>query len=84
MKKNILFALAVILLAGVIAVTRVMTRTEGATARVEITDAETMRVIESFLGQSKEFALDGEPRWVWPWEGPCDGMFVAKMKRLAT
>ncbi|MFQ8832356.1 MAG: NusG domain II-containing protein [Ruthenibacterium lactatiformans] len=29
MKKNILFALAVILLAGVIAVTRVMTRTEG-------------------------------------------------------
>ena len=42
MKKNILFALAVILLAGVIAVTRVMTRTEGATARVEITDAETI------------------------------------------
>ena len=39
MKKNILFALAVILLAGVIAVTRVMTRTEGTTARVEITDA---------------------------------------------
>ena len=37
MKKNILFALAVILLAGVIAVTRVMTRTEGTTARVEIT-----------------------------------------------
>ncbi len=34
MKKNILFALAVILLAGVIAVTRVMTRTEGTTARV--------------------------------------------------
>ena len=33
MKKNILFALAVILLAGVIAVTRVMTRTEGTTAR---------------------------------------------------
>ena len=29
MKKNILFALAVILLAGVIAVTRGMTRTEG-------------------------------------------------------
>ena len=42
MKKNILFALAVILLAGVIAVTRVMTRTEGTTARVEITDAETI------------------------------------------
>ena len=36
MKKNILFALAVILLAGVIAVTRVTT------ARVEITDAETI------------------------------------------
>ena len=35
MKKNILFALAVILLAGVIAVTRVMTRTEGTTARVD-------------------------------------------------
>ena len=42
MKKNILFALAVILLAGVIAVTRVMTRTEGATARVEITDADEL------------------------------------------
>ena len=42
MKKNILFALAVILLAGVIAVTRVMTRTEGTTARVEITDAEEL------------------------------------------
>ena len=42
MKKNILFALAVILLAGVIAVTRVMARTEGTTARVEITDAETI------------------------------------------
>lgn len=42
MKKNILFALAIILLAVVISVVNVMTRTQGATARVEITDAETI------------------------------------------
>lgn len=42
MKKNILFALAVILLAGMIAVIGGITREEGSTARVEITDAETI------------------------------------------
>ena len=42
MNTNILFALTDKMLADVIAVTRVMTRTEGTTARVEITDAETI------------------------------------------
>ncbi len=46
MKKNILFALAVILLAGVIAVTRVMTRTEGAPVTLEVSEGR-IRFINS-------------------------------------
>ena len=46
-----------------------------------LTNAETVGMIDSFLNRRTDFALDGEPRWVWPWEGPCDGMFIAKMRR---
>ncbi len=46
-----------------------------------LTSAETVDVIDSFLNRRTDFVLDGEPRWVWPWEGPCDGMFIAKMRR---
>ena len=46
-----------------------------------LTNAETVDMIDSFLNRRTDFFLDGEPRWVWPWEGPCDGMFIAKMRR---
>ena len=46
-----------------------------------LTNAETVDMIDSFLNRRTDFALDGESRWVWPWEGPCDGMFIAKMRR---
>jgi len=44
-----------------------------------ITGLETMDVINAFLHDRKDFALDTPPHWIWPWEGPCDGMFVARM-----
>ena len=62
MKKNILFALAVILLAGVITVTRVMTRTEGTTARVEITDG-TYEISEGKLPVTLEVS-EGRIRFI--------------------
>jgi 16S rRNA (cytosine967-C5)-methyltransferase len=57
-----------------------------------VTHAETVGVIEAFLHDHDDFALDpvehpltGEPTrgtvWIWPWEGPCDGMFIARLKR---
>ena len=46
-----------------------------------ITDIETTDVIHAFLGEQEGFTLDAEPHWIWPWDGPCDGMFVASMRR---
>lgn len=46
-----------------------------------ITGLETIEVINAFLRDRKDFTLDAEPRWIWPWDGPCDGMFVARMRR---
>jgi 16S rRNA (cytosine967-C5)-methyltransferase len=57
-----------------------------------VTEAETNDVIRSFLATHSNFALDpldhplagaranGELR-VWPWDGPCDGMYIARMRR---
>jgi 16S rRNA (cytosine967-C5)-methyltransferase len=44
-----------------------------------ITSAETVDIIEPFLRERKDFTLDTAPHWIWPWDGPCDGMFVARM-----
>ena len=49
-------------------------------------------VVESFLRDRGDFALDPAPHpltgkmedgtfWVWPWDGPCDGMYVVRMRR---
>lgn len=56
-----------------------------------ITTAETVAVVERFLRQHSEFRLAPVPHpltgaltdgtlWVWPWDGPCDGMFIARMR----
>ncbi len=56
-------------------------------------DAENEAVVESFLTESPGFALEpcphpltgagtpGMPR-IWPWDGDCDAMFVARLKRI--
>lgn len=46
-----------------------------------ITGPETMGVINAFLRDRNDFTLDTTPRWIWPWDGPCDGMFVVRMQR---
>ena len=58
-----------------------------------ITRTETLDVLSDFLAahaefQSERFAhpLTGAPvadgmAWVWPWDGPCDGMFIARLRR---
>ncbi|MBN1270352.1 MAG: RsmB/NOP family class I SAM-dependent RNA methyltransferase [Kiritimatiellae bacterium] len=59
-----------------------------------ITRAETVDVVRAFLSGQTEFqpadathpltgAPTREPVWVWPWDGPCDGMFIARMRRAA-
>ena len=59
-----------------------------------VTTAETVGVIEPFLNERPEFLPEtmvhplrktGERGviWIWPWEGPCDGMFIARMRRQA-
>jgi 16S rRNA C967 or C1407 C5-methylase (RsmB/RsmF family) len=47
-----------------------------------VTGIETMDIINAFLRDRNDFALDTAPHWIWPWDGPCDGMFVARMKCL--
>ena len=57
-----------------------------------ITITETVDVIDAFLHERSDFALEealhpitkrtGQGTfWIWPWDGPCDGMFVARMRR---
>ena len=46
-----------------------------------VTSLETMDVINAFLRERKAFTLDTAPHWIWPWDGPCDGMFVARMRK---
>ena len=60
-----------------------------------LTTIETAGVIGEFLRLRPDFRLQPFPNpltgattdgklWIWPWEGPCDGMFVAKMARVAS
>jgi len=56
------------------------------------TDAETIGIIQPFLFAHPEFKLepvkhpldgrttDGQV-WIWPWDGPCNGMYIARLKR---
>ena len=57
-----------------------------------LADAETSGVINSFLAERGDFILNspahpltGEstpgPIWIWPWQGNCNGMFIAHLKR---
>jgi 16S rRNA (cytosine967-C5)-methyltransferase len=57
-----------------------------------VTSAETLAVAERFVNTHPEFELDPAPHpltgrptdgraWIWPWDGPCTGMFVARFKR---
>ena len=57
-----------------------------------LTGAETVGVIESFLAGRRDFSLESTPHpltgeatvgliWIWPWEGNCNGMFIARMKK---
>lgn len=56
------------------------------------TGIETTDIIEPFLETHPNFKLDpvphpltGEPTdgqvYIWPWDGPCNGMYVARMKK---
>jgi 16S rRNA (cytosine967-C5)-methyltransferase len=58
-----------------------------------ITRAETLDVLADFLRAHPEFqpeacthpltgaTCDDGIVWVWPWDGPCDGMFIARLRR---
>lgn len=57
-----------------------------------VTRAESVEIVERFLREHPEFKpgpivhpLTGEEHggaiWVWPWDGPCDGMFIAAFRR---
>ena len=57
-----------------------------------LTRAETEDVVAGFLAARADFALapfphplSGEPTggaaWIWPWDGPCNGMFIARFRR---
>jgi len=57
-----------------------------------VSEAETTEVIHTFLAQHPEFTMDpfidplsgketNGPLRVWPWNGPCDGMFIAQLRR---
>ncbi|NMB73764.1 MAG: RsmB/NOP family class I SAM-dependent RNA methyltransferase [Myxococcales bacterium] len=57
-----------------------------------LSEAETVKVVSAFLAEHKEFSLLAGPHplgaeptdgnlWIWPWQGPCDGMFAARFVR---
>ena len=58
-----------------------------------LTTMETADVVSAFLARDTRFSLepwknplapDDKPspcHWIWPWDGPCDGMFVARFRR---
>ena len=59
-----------------------------------VTAAETTAVTEAFARAHPEFQPEAAPHpltgvlqpgvfWVWPWAGPCDGMFIARWRRAA-
>lgn len=59
-----------------------------------LSHAETSDVIDSFLKKKHSFYLEPTQHpitglatngeiWCWPWEGPADGMYIARMRRLA-
>jgi 16S rRNA (cytosine967-C5)-methyltransferase len=58
-----------------------------------LSQAETSDVTAGFLEKQPSFQLEPTPHpisgtatngeiWCWPWEGPADGMYVAKMRRF--
>jgi 16S rRNA (cytosine967-C5)-methyltransferase len=58
-----------------------------------LTKLENVNVIQSFLEKHPEFKLETTLNplsrkltngliWLWPWEGNCNGMFIAIMKKL--
>ncbi|MCX7006777.1 MAG: RsmB/NOP family class I SAM-dependent RNA methyltransferase [Kiritimatiellaeota bacterium] len=58
-----------------------------------VTQAETLGVTEAFSRAHPEFRpeiaahpLTGEKHlgtfWIWPWAGPCDGMLIARWRRV--
>ena len=60
-----------------------------------VTRAETVDVVADFLRSRPDYSLHPVPHpltnaetngevWIWPWDGPCDGMYVARMVRGAT
>lgn len=58
-----------------------------------VTTAETLAITTAFEQAHPDFTPanprhplthargDGGPVWIWPWEGPCDGMFIARWTR---
>ena len=61
-----------------------------------LTTVETAAVVAAFLAKDARFMSepwknplvpDAAPaacQWIWPWDGPCDGMFVARFRRTPT
>ncbi|NCC51509.1 MAG: RsmB/NOP family class I SAM-dependent RNA methyltransferase [Spartobacteria bacterium] len=56
------------------------------------TRSETEGVITPFLAAHPDITLDPVPHpltgvptdgriWIWPWDGPCNGMFIARLKK---
>ncbi len=59
-----------------------------------LTAAETSGVIEGYLAARPDFRLEPLPHpltgaptpglvWIWPWEGACNGMFIAVLRKTA-
>jgi 16S rRNA (cytosine967-C5)-methyltransferase len=59
-----------------------------------VTRAETTDVVERFLAGRPGFVLEPGRHplsgaaadgtfWIWPWDGPCDGMYAARFRRRA-
>jgi 16S rRNA (cytosine967-C5)-methyltransferase len=57
-----------------------------------LTEKETHQVVEFFIKSRGDFRLSPAvhpltgvpapgPIWIWPWDGPCNGMFIAVMQR---
>jgi 16S rRNA (cytosine967-C5)-methyltransferase len=58
-----------------------------------LTRRETLDVTDAFQARHPDFRLDPGPHpltgimtdgtyWVWPWDGPCDGMFITRLRRI--
>jgi 16S rRNA (cytosine967-C5)-methyltransferase len=64
-------------------------------ATCTLTAAENTGVIETFLKIREDFEPDpfinpltglrcDGSLWIWPWDGPCNGMFIARLKKRKT